>query len=66
MTFIVLACVEGSFRPEPGETVAGARIPADGFKGEADEPRRRGVKLTALTRFPEDDERDAWPGRYSL
>jgi len=62
MTFIVLACVEARFRPQPGETVLGARITRDRFMGPPEE--RRLVELTLLTRFPGPEERDAWPGLY--
>ena len=63
MTFIVLACVEESFQPAPGSLVRGVRAAA----GESlSRPDERGlVELTALTRFPDDDERTLWPIRYA-
>jgi len=63
MTFIVLACVGHDFRPEPGQVVRGARIPTAKFTGSAEE--RSIVDLAALTRFPNDAERDGWPDRYA-
>ena len=62
-TFVVLACVEERFQPQPGDAVTGARIGSDKFTGEA--PDQTLVEMTALTRFPEDDERSAWPDRYA-
>jgi len=63
MTFIALACVDGAFRPEPGQTVRGARMPAERFAGAAEE--RSIVQLTALSRFPDGDERAGWAARYA-
>jgi len=63
MTFVVLACVEAGFRPEPGAVVRGVRVTSDQLSGEPDE--RSIVELTVMTRFPEDGERDAWPARYA-
>ncbi len=63
MTFIVLACVEESFQPAPGRPVRGARAAEGDSPGKPDE--RSLVELTALTRFPDDDERAAWPSRYA-
>ena len=62
-TFIVLACAEEGFRPEPGRTIRGARIPREKFTGDVEE--RHLVELTVLTRFAKDEERDAWPERYA-
>ena len=62
LTFIALACVAHDFRPTPGEAVRGVRT-APGKVGDTIEERSV-VELTALTRFPDDDEREAWPGRY--
>jgi glycine hydroxymethyltransferase len=62
MTFVVLACVEAGFQPEPGAVVRGVRVTPDQLSGEPDE--RSIVELTVMTRFPEDEERDAWPARY--
>jgi hypothetical protein len=63
MTFIVLACAEESFQPAPGSLVRGVRAAA----GESlSRPDERGlVEMTALTRFPDDDERALWPVRYA-
>jgi glycine hydroxymethyltransferase len=63
MTFIVLACVEESFQPAPGSLVRGARAAAGELSSRPDE--RSLVELTALTRFPDDDERAVWPVRYA-
>jgi glycine cleavage system aminomethyltransferase T len=63
MTFIVLACVEESFQPAPGSLVRGARAAAGEPSSRPDE--RSLVELTALTCFPDDDERTAWPARYA-
>ena len=63
MTFIVLACVEESFQPAPGSIVRGARAPEGESSSKPDE--RSLVELTALARFPDDEERAAWPSRYA-
>ena len=63
MTFIVLACAEESFQPAPGSLVRGSRAAAGEPSSRPDE--RSLVELTALTRFPDDDERAAWPSRYA-
>ena len=63
LTFFVLACVEEGFQPMPGDVVRGARVAADRYEGMA-EPRAV-VELTALTRFPELDEKEGWPARYA-
>jgi len=62
MTFIVLALVNESFAPQPGEAVKGARVsPAEAASGV--EERQR-VDLTAMTRFPTEEERFGWVARY--
>ncbi len=63
MTFVALACVHAAYDPAPGSAVRGLRVAPDKFDGSADE--RSLVDLTALTRFPEDEERDSWPKRYA-
>ena len=63
LTFFVLACVGPDFRPEPGQTIMGARVPAGKLSGPVEE--RTIVELTVLTRFPEDEERQTWPERYA-
>jgi hypothetical protein len=63
MTFIVLACVEESFQPAPGSLVRGVRAAAGESLSRPDE--RSLVELTALTRFPDENERTVWPVRYS-
>ena len=63
MTFFVLACVGPDFRPEPGQAIRGARVPAGKLSGPVEE--RSIVELTVLTRFPEDEERQTWPERYA-
>ncbi|NLW50525.1 MAG: glycine cleavage system aminomethyltransferase GcvT [Candidatus Brocadiaceae bacterium] len=63
LTFIALACVEEEFRPSPGDTVRGARVPADACTG-APEPRAI-VDLTALRRFPSIEEKEGWSTRYA-
>ena len=62
MTFFALACVEGGFRPEPGQTIRGARVAPDRVEGEIDE--KQVVELTVATRFTEDEERAGWPNHY--
>jgi glycine hydroxymethyltransferase len=63
MTFIVLACVEESFQPAPGSLVRGVRAAA---RESLSRPDERGlIELTALTRFPDGDERTVWPVRYA-
>ena len=63
MSFIVLACVEEGFRPAPGEPVTGARATAAKLSGGASE--KQAVGLTALPRFPDDDEREGWAALYA-
>ncbi len=63
MTFIVLACAEESFQPSPGSLVRGVRASAGEPLSRPDE--RSLVELTAVTRFPDDKERAAWPARYA-
>ena len=63
MTFVVLACVDARFAPQPGQAVRGVRVAADRFSGDVEE--RAVVDLTGLTRFPHGDERSAWPERYA-
>jgi glycine hydroxymethyltransferase len=63
MTFIVLACVEEPFQPAPGSLVRGARAAVGESSSPPDE--RSLVELRALTRFPDDEERSAWPARYA-
>jgi glycine hydroxymethyltransferase len=62
MTYYVLACVAESFRPAPGQKVRGVRLTADKFTGQAEE--QAVVELTALTRFPDECERNGWAARY--
>jgi glycine cleavage system aminomethyltransferase T len=67
LSFIVLACVDENFNPEPGQLITGARLSAAEFcgqSGQADERSR--VELTALQRFPDDAERVSWATRYGL
>ncbi len=53
MTFIVLACVEEEFSPEPGESILGARVRAAQPGGMPEE--RSVVELTVLSRFQQPD-----------
>lgn len=62
MTFVLLACVDEAYDPTPGASVRGLRLTLDKFDGTID--GRNLVELTALTRFPEDEERDSSPNRY--
>jgi len=64
MTYYVLACVEEAFDPQPGETVVGVRTAPHEVQGPIEE--RRLVELTALTRFAEREEREAWRERYAI
>jgi glycine hydroxymethyltransferase len=61
-TFFVLAAVDADFIPEPGMVVRAVRQPADRY--QAPPKPAAVVELTALTRFPDDDERAAWPDVY--
>ena len=63
MSFVVFACVEEGFRPAPGEPVTGARVGAGKLSGKVSE--KQAVELTALTRFPDDDEREGWAALYA-
>jgi glycine hydroxymethyltransferase len=63
LTFTVLACVDGDFRPEPGQLIRGARVPPRKVCGPVE--ARSIVELTVLTRFPEDEERQTWSERYT-
>jgi len=63
LTFFVLACVGPEFRPEPGQVIRGARVPAGKLSGTVEE--RSIVEMAVLTRFPEDEERRTWPARYA-
>jgi glycine hydroxymethyltransferase len=61
-TFILLACVDESFNPQPGQPVTGARLTPD--KLTTPVPDRALVELVALTRFPDDAERADWAVLY--
>ena len=61
-TFFALACVERDFPAEPGDTIQAVREPIDKYRAPG-KPNAR-VDLEILTRFPEDEERAAWPGFY--
>jgi len=63
LEFYVLACVSERFRPEPQETVLGVRLAPADFTGRLDE--KNTVEMTALARFPTDEERAGWPARYT-
>ena len=63
LTWFALAAVESGFRPEPGETVRGARVTMEKFAAPPDE--RSIVELVAMPRFPDDAERETWPSLYA-
>lgn len=63
MTFMALAFVEDGFAPEPGEPVRCARRTREQVKASLDE--RYVVELEALSRFPDDEEREGWAARYA-
>jgi len=66
MSFVVLAAVAESFLPEPGEPVTGARVAAAKLEsGGGEVSEKQAVELTALPRFPDDDEREAWAALYA-
>jgi glycine hydroxymethyltransferase len=60
--FVVLAYVDATFDITPGRRVLGARV-AGASAGRIDEARL--VELTAMPRFPTEDERRDWATRYA-
>lgn len=56
--FVALAWVEEGFTPEPGVEVRAARLRRDRYSAPPGPDAR--VSLTALTRFPDDEERLSW------
>ena len=56
--FVALAWVEEDFTPEPGVEVRAARLRRDRYSAPPGPDAR--VSLTALTRFPHDEERLSW------
>lgn len=63
LTFIILACVEGSFHPPIGARIIGLRATTERLSAAPD-PQLT-VELELLPRFPTDPERDSWPERYT-
>lgn len=66
LTFVVLACSDGHFRPEIGSLVLGVRCNRqEATEAWPTEGAQSIVDLTVLPRFPDDLERAAWAVRYS-
>ena len=62
-TFFALASVLSDFRAQPGDAIRAVREPAAKYEPP---PRDGGVvELEAVGRFPEDEEREAWPEIYA-